>query len=166
MPAQYYADLARWNHLALMRSQRTLRDLEDLARTAEDPRPIRRLITFLAQEQGYLLYRAVAGAKRALSAAPTTELAVQLGDDHLTVPLTRAAFEGWIAPDLQRIGAAVDLCLARSGLTPAAVDRVFLTGGSSYVPAVRRLFDQRFPPGRVETGDQLVSIALGLVSAA
>ncbi|TAD88797.1 MAG: Hsp70 family protein [Alphaproteobacteria bacterium] len=163
MPVQYYADLARWNHLALMRSQRTLRELDELARASEDPAPVRRLIGFLAREQGYLLYRAVANAKRALSDAQDTVLAVRLGDDEIALPLSRRDFEAWIAPDLQRIADAVDLCLARAGLAPEQVDRVFLTGGSSYVPAVRRLFEQRFPPGRVETGDQLVSIALGLV---
>ena len=39
---------------------------------------------------------------------------------------------------------------------------MFLTGGSSFVPAVRGLFEQRFGAGKIETGDQLVSIAYGL----
>mgnify|MGYP000143128835 CR=1 FL=1 len=40
--------------------------------------------------------------------------------------------------------------------------RIFLTGGSSFVPAVRRLFEDRFGAAKIETGDQLVSIAHGL----
>jgi hypothetical chaperone protein len=39
---------------------------------------------------------------------------------------------------------------------------VFLTGGSSLVPAVRRLFAERFDAGRIETGAELESIASGL----
>jgi hypothetical chaperone protein len=39
---------------------------------------------------------------------------------------------------------------------------VFLTGGTSYVPSVRRLFEGRFGPERIDTGDRLVSIAKGL----
>ena len=42
------------------------------------------------------------------------------------------------------------------------IDRVFLTGGSSFVPAVRRQFEARFGAEKIETGDQLVSIAYGL----
>jgi hypothetical chaperone protein len=39
---------------------------------------------------------------------------------------------------------------------------VFLTGGSSFVPAVRRRFAERFGASRLEGGGELVSIASGL----
>jgi hypothetical chaperone protein len=42
------------------------------------------------------------------------------------------------------------------------VDHVFLTGGTSFVPAVRRLFDRRFGAERVESGGEFVSVAEGL----
>ena len=41
------------------------------------------------------------------------------------------------------------------------VDRVFLTGGTSFVPAVRRIFESRFP-GQVVAGDEFTSVAKGL----
>jgi hypothetical chaperone protein len=46
------------------------------------------------------------------------------------------------------------------------VDRVFLTGGSSLVPAVRRIFEERFPEGRIRTGDEFTSVASGLALCA
>ena len=36
-------------------------------------------------------------------------------------------------------------------------DQVFLTGGTSFVPAVRRLFEERFGAARVTGGGELVS---------
>jgi len=42
------------------------------------------------------------------------------------------------------------------------VDRVFLTGGTSFVPAVRRLFTKRFGPERIQGGDEFTSVAQGL----
>ena len=56
----------------------------------------------------------------------------------------------------------MDEALAAAALAPAAIDRVFLTGGSSFVPAVRRLFADRFGSGKLEMGGELVSIASGL----
>jgi hypothetical chaperone protein len=47
-------------------------------------------------------------------------------------------------------------------LNEEAIDRVFLTGGTSFVPAVREQFARRFGEAKIETGDQLVSIAYGL----
>jgi len=46
------------------------------------------------------------------------------------------------------------------------VDRVFLTGGSSLVPAVRRIFEARFDPERIRTGDEFTSVASGLALCA
>jgi hypothetical chaperone protein len=42
------------------------------------------------------------------------------------------------------------------------VDRVFLTGGTSLVPAVRAIFEERFGAGRVSAGGEFVSVAEGL----
>jgi hypothetical chaperone protein len=39
---------------------------------------------------------------------------------------------------------------------------VFLTGGTSFVPAVRRIFENRFASGTIESGGELLSIAHGL----
>ena len=39
---------------------------------------------------------------------------------------------------------------------------MFLTGGTSFVPAVRRIFTHRFDAGKIETGGELLSIAHGL----
>jgi hypothetical chaperone protein len=56
----------------------------------------------------------------------------------------------------------VDEVLRKTGLATSAIDRVFLTGGSSRVPAVARRFANRFGAVKIETGGELVSIAQGL----
>lgn len=76
--------------------------------------------------------------------------------------MRRADFERWIADDLSRIEAAMDQALVRAKVLPAQIDRVFLTGGSSLIPAIRALFDRRFGSERIATGGELTSIAHGL----
>lgn len=56
----------------------------------------------------------------------------------------------------------MDAALARAKVTDAGVDRVFLTGGSSLIPAIRGIFDRRFREERIATGGELTSIAHGL----
>jgi len=162
IPRHYYGDLANWSRLALMRSDKTLRELGKLAFLSKDPEPLKRLIAFIEQEQAYPLYRSIAEAKMTLSVENTATLGFDAGDRHVERVITRVDFEGWIAGDLARIGSGIDEALQDAGLGPEAIDRVFLTGGTSYVPAVRKLFQSRFSAERTETGDQLVSIAYGL----
>ena len=56
----------------------------------------------------------------------------------------------------------VDRLMAASGLAFGEIDRVFLTGGSSFVPAVRRIFVDRFGEEKVTGGEELTSVATGL----
>jgi hypothetical chaperone protein len=77
-------------------------------------------------------------------------------------PVTRAEFEGWIAPDLSRLAVTVDQVLAQASVPAEQVDRVFLTGGTAFVPAVRRLFETRFGAARLAGGGEFVSVAEGL----
>ena len=79
-----------------------------------------------------------------LSAAERTTFHFKAGDLDISADVTRADFEAWIAADIERIGAAIDVALERAGVTVESVDSVFMTGGTSYVPDVRRLFEHRF----------------------
>ncbi len=162
VPVGWYASFARWHLLSMMRAPRTLRDIAEVARTADHPDRLRQLVTLIEDETGYALYRAVSGVKAALSEAEEAVLDFAHRDFAIAAPITRAAFEGWIAPDLARIGAAVDAALADAALEPGQVDRVFLTGGTSLVPAVRRIFEDRFGAERVVAGGAFVSVAEGL----
>jgi hypothetical chaperone protein len=49
-----------------------------------------------------------------------------------------------------------------SSLTPAQVDHVFLTGGTSFVPAIRDLMASRFPGAKFSAEDEFISVAAGL----
>jgi hypothetical chaperone protein len=74
----------------------------------------------------------------------------------------RASFEEWIAEDLAQIANCVDSLTASAGVSTRDVDMVFLTGGSSFVPAVRRIFETRFGAARIRAGNEFTSVARGL----
>ena len=76
--------------------------------------------------------------------------------------LAAAAVLALAAPAFAQIETAVDAALADANLPAEGIDRIFLTGGSSLVPAVRAIFHRRFASERIETGAELESIAAGL----
>lgn len=162
IPPAWYASFARWHLLSLMRAPKTLRDIEAVSRTATHPEQLHRLVRLVKDEAGYALYRAVSAAKAALSGAESTVLRFRHADFEVAAEVTRDDFEAWIAPELARINQAVEAALLDAGMPASAVDRVFLTGGSSLVPAVRRIFEDRFGPDRVVAGGEFVSVAEGL----
>lgn len=162
IPNRYYSAFARWDQLALMRASRDMREIRKLVREADEPEKIGRLVETLDENYGYLLYRSVSKLKEALSADEAAEFRFEAGDISIMRDVPRAEFEGWIAPELGLIEKAVDEALADAGLSADGIDRVFLTGGSSLVPAVRDIFHRRFPAEKIERGAELESIASGL----
>ena len=162
IPGGYFLDFSDWSRLALMRNRKTLEELRKLQRDALEPAPIGRMIALIEHEQGFPLYDAVGQVKRALSSAEEAAFAFSGGGVEIAASVRRAEFEGWIADDLRRIGETMALALARAGVEAAAVDRVFLTGGSSLIPAIRAMFVERFGEERIAAGGELTSIAHGL----
>jgi len=162
VPNGYFAKFSRWHELSIMRHSRDYRELQHLLRSSLDPERIQAFLDFLDADAGYAMYRAVSAAKMALSSAEAAPFSLYVGDVAIERTIRRAEFEAWIAPELDAIHRCVDRALSDAGLNESAIDRVFLTGGTSFVPAVRTHFEGRFGKAKIETGDQLVSIAYGL----
>jgi hypothetical chaperone protein len=162
IPRSYFADFADWSRLALMRNRRTMDELARLQKSAADPQAIGRMMTVIEKELGYPLYDAVGALKRALSDAEQATFRFSGGGIEIEQPVSRAQFEAWIAPDIAQIEATVDKALAKANVAAGDIDRIFLTGGSSLIPAIRRIFRDRFGEARLATGGELTSIAHGL----
>lgn len=162
VPNSYFQKFSRWNELSMMRQSRDYRELQDLLRSSLDPDRIKAFLAFLDADAGYAMYRAVSAAKMQLSHADEGVLSLHVAGVDIERKIKRDDFEKWIAPELEEISSSVDRALREAGLDEDQIDRVFLTGGSSFVPAVRAQFEARFGAAKIETGDQLVSIAYGL----
>src|SRR3546814_9432754 len=146
----------------MMRNRRVLDEIRRLQRDAERPELIGRMIALIEHEQGFPLYDAVGKLKRALSGSEHAEFHFAGGGIEIGADVRRADFERWIDDDLTRIEAEMDQVLVRSAVSPDAIDRVFLTGGSSLIPAIRPLFARRLGEERIGNGGELTSIAHGL----
>ncbi len=162
VPAWIYANLERWHYLSFLRTNNVREILKSARVRALEPEKIEALIAIVEQDLGYQLHQAVQRVKFALSQHESAEFRFHDGGLDLRIPVTRREFEGWIADDLKAIEESVDSLLRSAGIHQRDVDRVFLTGGSSFVPAVRRIFAGRFGKDRIRGGHEFTSVAQGL----
>jgi len=162
IPNRYYTAFARWDQLALLRASREMRDIRGLVRKALEPDKLRGLVEVLDGEHGYGLYQSVSRLKETLSSRDQARFVFHAGAVLIEADVARTTFEGWIGRELTAIEGAVEEALTGAGLGHDQVDRVFLTGGTSFVPAVRRLFAARFGEAKLDSGAELESIASGL----
>jgi hypothetical chaperone protein len=162
VPSWPYERLERWHHLSFLKSPSTLDMLERVQRTAATPERLEAFLLLIKHEMGYQLHEAVQRTKFDLSARTEAEFSFESGPVTIRKQVTRVDFETWIAGELAAMAGCVDRLMDASGLAFADIDRVFLTGGSSFVPAVKQIFADRFGADKVTGGDELTSVATGL----
>jgi hypothetical chaperone protein len=162
VPNWVYIRLERWHHLSLLRSKEVLDMLKTVHAQSLEPGKIAALLYFIKQDLGFYLHRAVQKVKCDLSNAAAAEFRFDDGSVDLSTTVQRDAFEEWIAEELGQIAECVDALLSTAGADRKDVDMVFLTGGSSFVPAVRRIFEDRFGSGCIRGGNEFTSVARGL----
>ena len=166
VPNWVYAKLERWHHLSFLRTSAVMNMLQTSRAMAFEPEKIEALIHVITEDLGYHLHRAVQKTKSDLSRHASARFQFDDGLASIDVVVGRAEFEAWIAEELAAIETCVDSLLKDSGIQPPDVDRVFLTGGTSFVPAVRRIFEKRFGSERLRAGNEFTSVARGLALSA
>ncbi|MDE1159281.1 MAG: Hsp70 family protein [Neorhizobium sp.] len=162
VPSNYYSSFSRWNQLSIFKTSREFTDLKSLVRSSLDPDKLELFIDLVEHDEGYPLYQAISATKMALSGAEEAEFHFSPLGKAGRKEVKRSDFDRWIADDLAKIEGALDDVLTKTNTAPADVDKVFLTGGTSFVPAVRNIFTRRFDAAKIETGGELLSIAHGL----
>ncbi|MFO0728721.1 MAG: Hsp70 family protein [Myxococcota bacterium] len=165
VPNWIFHELLAWNHVSFLKSKKTLEFLRLVARTSDNKPAIQRLLRVVEEDQGYLLFRAVERAKRTLS---TDDRAMIEDAEHglaVEAEVKRETFDRVTLPLVEQIWSTALECLAAAGLEPRAVDAVFMTGGTSLLPAVRERFFSTFGEKKIRSGDNFTSVVEGLARA-
>ncbi|MDR6104648.1 putative chaperone protein [Agrobacterium larrymoorei] len=162
VPSGYYVNFGRWNQLSIFKTSREFSDLKSLLRSALEPEKLELFVELVEHDEGYPLYQAISATKMALSSQEEAEFNFSPLGAAGKKMVKRSDFDQWIADDLAKIEEALDDVLTKTNTAPQSIDKVFLTGGTSFVPAVRQLFTRRFDADKIESGGELLSIAHGL----
>jgi hypothetical chaperone protein len=162
VPTWVYGKLERWHHLSFLKSRDVMNMLNSVLAQADHPDKIAAFIHLIDEDLGYQLHRAVQKTKCDLSIQETARFQFDDGSISLDFPVRRSDFELWISEELAQIEGCIDTLINSCGIQPDEVDMVFLTGGTSFVPAVRRIFESRFGAARIRAGNEFTSVARGL----
>jgi hypothetical chaperone protein len=161
-PSWYFSDLATWHRINKLYDAKVMSEIRGVRRDSAEPEKIERLMSVLELRKGHELLGRIEQAKIDLSARPKVTVAMADIAENLNLEINRKSFEKAIADHLERIETRVREVLKLSNIEAKAVRTVFLTGGSSGVPAVRAAILKVLPSAKVVEGDAFGSVATGL----
>lgn len=121
-----------------------------------------RLYDLIKSNYSYLVFQCIKELKAELSDKEVAKLDIPELD--IEFEISRAQFEIMIEGLLAKFSQSIADLLERQGLQNEDIDLVIRTGGSSLIPAVKRILESQFPEKVIEH-DPFTSVAAGLAIA-
>lgn len=162
MPRATYYELATWATINFVYTQRNEREVAALVADSREPGKTVRLLHTIRKRLGHRIAFAVEDAKIALSEETRTTIPLEFLERALSAETSQASFDQAIAEKMHKLRTIAVQCITDAGVKPDQINTVFLTGGSSRVPAVRHALSHAAPAAQMTSGSDLLSVAYGL----
>jgi hypothetical chaperone protein len=162
VPNGFFVDLATWHRINLLYTAKVARDLEEIGRYAHEPNKIARLADIIESRRGHSIALSVEQAKVELSGAKTATIDLSEIEAGLGLETRPETLNDAIADQLGSLTRTLKETLDASGLTGERIDAVFLTGGSTAIPAVRAAVTTNMTNAVIVEGDMFGAVGLGL----
>lgn len=162
MPRHLMQTLCEWHRISSLKDNRNREFIKGLRSSANDKEAAIRLYSLIEEDLGFMLFQAIEKAKQDLSINESTTFSFRESVITIQENIARLAFEQMINKEMRSVEKCVDQLVLDAGVTIADIDSVFLTGGTSYVPYVRRFFASMFGEEKIKHGDAFISVAEGL----
>ncbi|MBC8058345.1 MAG: heat-shock protein, partial [Rhizobiales bacterium] len=162
VPNGVYFDLATWHLINTVYSPGRVAELRSMRGFYGDPRHYERLMVVVNERLGHELMARAEAAK--IEVADGGEARIDLGhtERHLAATLTEQQAADAIEIDIARIVGAAAEAVTQAGLSPAQVDALYFTGGSTGLRLLASRIAAAFPAAEVVRGDRFASVATGL----
>ncbi len=162
LPTAPFNDLATWHKIAFLYNNKTTSKLNELRAMAARPDLVDRLIKVVKDRNGHRLAGDVETVKMALSQCAQAPLPLPYIDQGLETTVRKNDFENAIAPEQEKIVKQIHECLAQANLAASQIHTLFMTGGTTAIPAIYAACCAAVPRATVIEGDKLGSVGTGL----
>lgn len=165
MPKSIIYTLCQWHRIPLLRARKTREHIRIIKGTTDNYKAVSNLENIISDNYGFLLFQAIEKAKCELSEQEETTIKFSERDLIISERIDKNEFEAINENNFKQITDCVDDVIAKSGLKPAQIDTVFLTGGTSRIPCIQQLFASRFGYEKLGNRNAFTSVVHGLGSS-
>ncbi|UFS72085.1 Hsp70 family protein [Geomonas sp. RF6] len=162
IPHSIIYTLCQWHRIPLLRARKIREQIRLIKNAATDRKAIENLEHLIGDNYGFFLFQCIEKAKCELSQHDLATVSFTERDLTIREDVSREEFETINRENVRKIAACIDEVVAKSGVTHEGIDTVFLTGGTSRIPFIRSLFEERFGAAKLEQRNAFTSVVHGL----
>ena len=162
VPKSIYHDLTSWHMLNFIYTPKAIAHIKQILSVAEDKKRIGRLIHVLENKQGHEIMQNAEASKINLSDALHTQINLTNIDVDFLIELSRKEFDQSVEKLVLDINDTIINTLSMAKIKADQVATVFLTGGTTLIPAVQEKLRSIFSKSEFIQGDIFGSVGKGL----
>ncbi len=166
VPQFLFNSILDWQNIYKLNTEETINWLIAMEMSSTSPESIRALRCLIERNYGYLVTREVEAAKKRLSTDLETTIEIEKEDIQIIEQLERHEFSHIIEHTLEAMMSSIEEAEQAAGVLPEKIDCVLTTGGTSLIPALRQMLEDRYGAERLMQRDTFTSVATGLAIVA
>lgn len=162
VPVSLFSNICSWEQMNFFNGLKIKNDIQTYYHYSKQDQTFKNLITLIDHNLGYSIFQAIEKTKIELSGQANSKFKFSAMEIEIDEDIKIDDYENVIQKDLAKISRYLDDFIIQHQIKPGEINSIFLTGGTSMVPAVKNLFKIRFPETPLHTGDNFMSVAKGL----
>ncbi len=166
IPSSIYYDLTTWHMLSFIYSPKTLNNIKEIYAMAKSKNLLDRLLKVVQRQLGHHLLNLAETSKIKLTAEYEVGLDLSRIEDNLDASITRIMFEEYTKNLIDQLTTTINQLLTTANTVPNKINTIFLTGGTTQLPVIKKLIQTLFPKSLIISGDIFGSVGKGLTISA
>jgi hypothetical chaperone protein len=163
LPLSYFLNITSWTKMNFFNTIKMKEAIRKSYFLSGNNPKVKNLLILIENNLGYHLFKEIEKTKIALANTDEANFVFQSDEIDLEEKVRIQEFESEIIVDeLKKIEAYLDAFLESNEVSHGDIDSVFITGGSSRIRALKKIFDNKFGNKKIKSGDDFNSVAIGL----
>jgi hypothetical chaperone protein len=162
VPVSLFANICSWEQMNFFNGLKIRNDINTYYHYSKKDKKFKNLITLIENNLGYSVFQSIEKTKISLTEDQEAKFSYAKQEIIIEEKVSRIDYEQIIQKDVVKISNYLDVFLSKNNISSLAIDSLFLTGGTSMVPSIKALFEDKFPGKPIHSGDTFISVAKGL----
>lgn len=162
LPASLFTNICSWEKMNFFNGYKIQNELKRYYAFTGENASFKNLITLTENNLGYSVFQAIEKTKIDLSHLPESVFCYSNMEIEINQAISIDEYNRIIEKDLKKIDLYADQFLKKNNIHASEIDTLYLTGGTSLVVAINKLFSDKFPNATINSNDNFISVAKGL----
>jgi len=162
LPASFFQNICSWKEINFFNGPKVRNSLNQYYVYTKRNPLLKNLLTLIDKNLSFSLFQQIEKTKIDLTGSQTALFEFSKNEIEINEKVTIEEYTEIIEDDVLSISNYLEKFLEINQIDISEIDSLFLTGGTSMVNAIQKIFKEKFPVTPIHSGDNFISVAKGL----